>query len=150
MDTNKLYTITRNILEEIIKASDERIQDTMDYKLAKTIEKAKTKLELLKELEDGCPAMGLTGPGSTTVPTPHQGPNTITVPMGEHPRSLTGEPYVGHRRPGDSSAIWGTVPTIPAVRTACNTSDAWPPESHEPASKKGNGIDPFESGTTVM
>ena len=149
MEHNKLYKITRNILEEIIKASDSRKVDTMDHKLAKAIEKAKAQLEVLDALADSSLTMDLTAPGPTTVPTPHQGPNTITVPMGEHPRSLMGDPYVGHRRPGDSSAMWDTVPTIPAVITACNTGDAWPPESHEPASKKGNGIDPFETGTTV-
>lgn len=142
MDTDKLYKITRKILEDIIKASDSRIQDTMDYRLSKAIERAKTKLEVLDELTGGSPSSDLTAPGPRTIPTPPQGPNTITISTPGQPQPIPSKPYTGDSSP------W-IRPTI-CEFTEAKDQSAWPPESREPVLKKGGGLDPFESGTSWM
>lgn len=118
MEHDKLYKVTRKILDEIIKASDSRIVDTMDYKLAKAIEKAKAQLEVLDELADSSLAMDLTAPGPRTMPTPHQGPNTITVPMPGQPQPIPCEQYIG-----------GSAPWIKReFAEAKDQNNAWPPK----------------------
>ena len=52
MEHNKLYKVTRKILDELIKALESRTSDTMDYNLDKAIEKAKAQLEVLDEMAD--------------------------------------------------------------------------------------------------
>ena len=121
MENNKLYKVTRKILDEIIKASDSRIMDTKDT-LAKAIEKAKAQLEVLDELADSILPMDLTAPGPRTIPTPHQGPNTITVPMPGHPQPIPCEPYIG------DSAPW-IKPTICEFTEAKGQNNVWPPKS---------------------
>ena len=98
MEHEKLYKVTRKILDEIIKASDYRIMEPMD-KLAKAIEKARAQLEVLDELADSSLTMDLTAPGPKTIPTPHQGPNTITVPMPGQPQPIPCETYIGGQSP---------------------------------------------------
>jgi hypothetical protein len=120
MEHNKLYKVTRKILDDIIKASDSRTADTIDYKLAKAIEKAKAQLEVIDELADSSLTMDLTAPGPKTIPTPHQGPNTITGPMPGQPQPYTGKPYV------DDSAPW-LKPTV--TFTEVKDQNVWPPES---------------------
>jgi hypothetical protein len=119
MEHNKRYKVTRRILDEIIKASDSRTVDTMDHKLAKAIEKAKVQLEVLDELTDDSLTMDLTAPGPKTIPTPHQGPNTITVPMPGQPQPIPCEPYIG------SSSPW-IKPTI-CEFTEAKDQNVWPP-----------------------
>ena len=131
MENNKLYKVTRKILDEIIKASDSRIMDTKDT-LAKAIEKAKAQLEVLDELADSSLPMDLTAPGPRTIPTPHQGPNTITVPMAELPGLRPCDPYSGHSVPRNPASTGDTVP-VPAVITAVTTdrdANVWPPEAN--------------------
>lgn len=121
MENNKLYKVTRKILDEIIKASDSRIMDTKDT-LAKAIEKAKAQLEVLDELADSSLPMDLTAPGPRTIPTPHQGPNTITVPMTGQPQPIPCKPYI------DDSAPW--IKTAIREFTEAKDQNVWPPEAN--------------------
>lgn len=115
MEHEKLYKVTRKILDEIIKASDSRIMEPKDT-LAKAIEKARAQLEVIDELADSSLTMDLTAPGTSTIPTPHQGPNTITVHMPGHPC----EPYIGSGKPPiceftevkDQNNVWPPEQTI--------------------------------------
>lgn len=120
MEHNKLYKVTRKILDELIKALDSRTVDTMDDKLDKAIEKAKAQLEVLDEMADDSLTMDLTGPGPRTIPTPNQGPNTITAPMPGHSQPIPSEPYIG------DSAPW-IKPTI-CEFTGEKDQNAWPPK----------------------
>ena len=133
MENNKLYKVTRKILDEIIKASDSRIMDTKDT-LAKAIEKAKAQLEVLDELADSSLPMDLTAPGPRTIPTPYQGPNTITVPMPGQPQPIPCKPYIG------DSAPW-IKPTICEFTEAKDQNNVWPPQS-EITSR----IEPLQTG----
>ena len=133
MENNKLYKVTRKILDEIIKASDSRIMDTKDT-LAKAIEKAKAQLEVLDELADSSLSMDLTAPGPRTIPTPHQGPNTITVPMPGQPQPIPCEPYIGN------SSSW-IKPGICTFTEAKDQNNVWPPQS-EITSR----IEPLQTG----
>lgn len=129
MENSKLYKVTRKILDEIIKASDSQ---KMDCRLARAIEKAKAQLEVLDELADSSLSMDLTAPGPRTIPTPHQGPNTITVPMAELPGLRPCDPYAGHSVPRNPASTGDTVP-VPAVITAVTTvrdANVWPPEAN--------------------
>ena len=130
MENNKLYKVTRKILDEIIKASDSQ---KMDCKLAKAIEKAKAQLEVLDELADSSLTMDLTAPGPRTIPTPHQGPNTITVPMPGQSQPIPCNPYIG------DSAPW-IKPTI-CEFTEAKDQNVWPPQS-EITSR----IEPLQTG----
>ena len=127
MEHNKLYKVTRKILDELIKALDSRTVDTMDYKLDKAIEKAKAQLEVLDEMADDSLTMDLTGPGTRTIPTPNQGPNTITVPMPGQPQPIPAKPYTIPSEPyiGDS-APW-IKPTI-CEFTEAKDQNTWPPK----------------------
>ncbi len=120
MEHEKLYKVTRKILDEIIKASDSRIMEPMD-KLAKAIEKAKAQLEVIDELAGRSLAMDLTAPGPKTIPTPHQGPNTITVPMPGQPQPIPCEPYIGD----PSSWIKPSTCVFTEVK---DPNNVWPPE----------------------
>lgn len=119
MEHNKLYKVTRKILDEIIKASDSRIMEPKD-KLAKAIEKAKAQLEVLDELADNSLTMDLTAPGPKAIPTPIQGPNSITVPMPGQPQPIPCEPYIGDPSPWIKSTI--------CEFTEVKDQNAWPPE----------------------
>ena len=120
MEHNKLYKVTRKILDELIKALESRTSDTMDYNLDKAIEKAKAQLEVLDEMADDSLTMDLTAPGPKTRPTPYQGPNTITVPMPAKPQPIPSEPYIG------DSAPW-IKPTI-CEFTEAKDQNVWPPK----------------------
>ena len=133
MEHNKLYKVTRKILDEIIKASDSRTVDTMDRKLDKAIEKAKAQLEVLDELADSSLTMDLTAPGLKTIPTPHQGPNSITVPMPGQPQPIPCEPYIGDTTP------W--IRNTSCVFTEVKDQDAWPPKQ-----EIASHIEPLQTG----
>lgn len=119
MEHNKLYQVTRKILDELIKALDSRTADTMDYKLDKAIEKAKAQLEVLDEMADDSLTMDLTAPGPRTIPTPNQGPNTITVPMPGQSQPIPSEPYIGDSSP------W--IRPTSRMFTEAKDQNAWPP-----------------------
>lgn len=130
MENNKLYKVTRKILDEIIKASDSQ---KMDCKLAKAIEKAKAQLEVLDELADSSLPMDLTAPGPRTIPTPHQGPNTITVPMTGQPQPIPCKPYI------DDSAQW--IKQSVREFTEAKDQNVWPPQS-----EIASHIEPLQTG----
>lgn len=133
MEHNKLYKVTRKILDELIKALDSRTVDTMDYKLDKAIEKAKAQLEVLDEMADDSLTMDLTAPGPRTIPTPQQGPNTITVPMPGQSQPIPSEPYIG------DSAPW--LRTTFCKVTEANDQNAWPPKQ-----EITSHIEPLQTG----